>query len=153
MKFIWTQFAAFSLSELYETLAFRQAVLVVEQKSAYQDLDSLDRTAMHLRAMNAEGGLAGYARCHAPTDAAPYASFGRLVISPECRRKGLGRRMVEEILDRLSAHECDVVIGAQLYLQRFYSSFGFVPAGEPYDDVGVWHLQMRLPFAGLKRGL
>ena len=153
MKFIWTQFADFSLGELYETLAFRQAVLVVEQKSAYRDLDSLDGMAMHLRAVKDHVGLVGYARCHGPTDAAPYASFGRLAISRQFRRKGLGKMMVEEILSRLSAHECDVVIDAQLYLQSFYSSFGFVPVGEPYDDVGIGHLQMRLPFATLNQRL
>ena len=39
---------------------------------------------------------------------------------------------------------CDIVIGAQVYLEKFYSHFGFVRDGEPYDDVGVPHLRMRL---------
>src|SRR5215469_13967485 len=102
MQFIWTRFSDFTLDDLYDALAFRQAVLVVEQGSAYADLDSLDRSALHLRAM-ADTGLAGYARCHGPTDLIPHASFGRLVVAPDHRRSGLGRRMVEALLARLAA--------------------------------------------------
>src|SRR5262249_31608972 len=39
-QLIWSRFADFTLDELYAALAFRQAVLVVEQNSAYADLDA-----------------------------------------------------------------------------------------------------------------
>jgi ElaA protein len=143
VQLIWTRFADFTVDELYAALAFRQAVLVVEQNSPYADLDSLDHGASHLRAV-ANTELVGYARCHGPTDIVPHASFGRLVVAPEYRRTGLGREMVREILTRLVGHRCDFVIGAQLYLQKFYSTFGFIVDGEPYDDTGVRHVRMRL---------
>jgi len=33
-------------------------------------------------------------------------------------------------------------IGAQLYLKRFYESFGFVQTGAPYDEDGIPHIYM-----------
>jgi ElaA protein len=143
MQLIWTRFGDFTVDELYAALAFRQAVLVVEQNSPYADLDALDHSALHLRTV-ADTEFVGYARCHAPTDLVPHASFGRLVVAPDYRRQGLGRQMVSEILKRLAGYRCDVVIGAQLHLQKFYSAFGFSPDGEPYDEAGVRHVRMRL---------
>jgi predicted GNAT family N-acyltransferase len=42
--------------------------------------------------------------------------------------------MVKEILTRLGGHKCDVVIGSQLHVQRFYSGFGFFRR-QPYDGL------------------
>ena len=38
-------------------------------------------------------------------------------------------------------------IGAQLYLERFYESFGFTRVGEPYDEDGIMHVDMLLAAA------
>lgn len=52
--------------------------------------------------------------------------------------------LVRRILTRLGEESRDVAIDAQLYLEKFYSDFGFVRDGEPYDDVGVPHVKMRV---------
>jgi ElaA protein len=36
------------------------------------------------------------------------------------------------------------MIGAQQYLTRFYSSFGFQQVGEPYLEDGIPHIHMLL---------
>ena len=36
-------------------------------------------------------------------------------------------------------------IGAQLYLQKFYESFGFVQDSEAYDEDGILHIDMLRP--------
>ena len=41
-------FAELSTGELYALLALREAVFVVEQRCAYQELDGLDQDALHL---------------------------------------------------------------------------------------------------------
>jgi len=35
-----------------------------------------------------------------------------------------------------------ITIGAQLYLKKFYESFGFLPAGNVYDEDGIAHIKM-----------
>jgi ElaA protein len=35
-----------------------------------------------------------------------------------------------------------IKIGAQLYLKRFYESFGFVAQGDVYDEDGIPHICM-----------
>ena len=37
-----------------------------------------------------------------------------------------------------------VALTAQAHLLPFYRSFGFEPAGEPYDDFGRTHVDMEL---------
>jgi ElaA protein len=144
MEFRWCRFEDFSAGELYSALALRQDILVVEQSSPYRDLDFVDQSADHLLA--SEGAaLAGYARSHAPSAGKPCASFGRVVVARQHRGKGLGRELVTRVLARLAQGRCpDILIGAQLYLEEFYSSFGFARDGESYDSEGVMHVDMRL---------
>jgi ElaA protein len=143
MEFRWYRFDEFGSHELYSILALRQEILVVEQRSPYADLDFADQTASHLLAKMGTD-LVAYARCNSPFGEAVFASFGRVVVARQHRGKGLGKELVRRILARLGEESCDIVIGAQLHLEKFYSHFGFVRDSEPYDDVGVPHLRMRL---------
>jgi len=142
IEFRWYRFGEFGSQELYSMLALRQEILVVEQQSPYSDLDFADQTASHLLAkIGAE--FVAYARCTRPSKESAFASFGRVVVSKQYRGRGLGKELVQRSIAHLG-ESCDIVIGAQLYLEKFYSHFGFVRDGEPYDDVGVPHLRMRL---------
>ena len=154
MQFRWCRFEELRSDEIYALLALRQDILVVEQASPYPDLDFLDQTSEHLL-VTTDAGLVAYARCRGPSAEQNYASFGRVVIAREYRGQGLGREIVKRILVRLTeASAADVRIGAQLHLERFYAQFGFARDGEPYDDVGVMHIDMRLrlPQAALPNG-
>jgi ElaA protein len=150
MRFEWRRFETFSAGELYGLLAFRQDVFIVEQNSAYRDLDFLDQRADHLLATVEDGGLAGYLRCLGPEVQGPHAMFGRVVVGPSARRLGLGQALVARAIAHLRATypAADIVIGAQAYLERFYAGFDFVREGELYDDAGVPHYDMRLPASG-----
>ncbi|RZL09256.1 MAG: GNAT family N-acetyltransferase, partial [Hymenobacter sp.] len=75
------------------------------------------------------------------------ASIGRVVTSPRYRRFGLGRQLLQQAIA-----QCDTLfgaqpikIGAQLYLQAFYESFGFVQQGEGYLEDGIPHIYMLRP--------
>jgi ElaA protein len=144
MQFHWRRFEEFTCDELYAVLALRQSILVVEQSSPYPDLDFVDQVADHLLITDNDV-LIGYARCHGPLPGNAYASFGRLAVAGQYRGTGLGKELVGRLLARLAEGSCpDVLIGAQLYLEEFYQRFGFVRDGEPYDDVGVPHVNMQL---------
>jgi len=137
----WQKFEQLSAPALYELLQFRQSIFVVEQRSPYPDLDGLDQNAWHLL-LRCDGELAGYARL-IPT---PPLRIGRVAVAAELRRHGLGRRLMEEALlfCRAQYPGRPVVLTAQAYLVPFYRSFGFEPAGAPFDDFGVAHVDMCL---------
>jgi ElaA protein len=144
LQFRWRRFDELSLGQLYAVLALRQQVFVVEQSSAYADLDFVDQRADHLLVTDGHD-LVGYVRCYGPSPEKPFASFGRLVIVPAHRGEALGNALVRRALARLAQGACrDVQISAQLYLEAFYAQFGFVRCSKPYDDAGILHIDMRL---------
>ena len=136
----WQRFDELSAHLRYEVLRFRQSIFVVEQRSPYADLDGRDQEAWHLL-LQSEGELAGYLRL-IPMP----IRIGRIAVASHFRRRGLGRRLMEEALrvcrERYPAQ--DIILAAQLDLVPFYSSFGFAVISEPYDDFGVMHVEMRM---------
>lgn len=132
--------------ELYELLALRQRVFVVEQACAYQDCDGKDGEALHLLGRGASGALDAYARLLPPGGAFPEASIGRVLTRPEVRRAGVGRALVREaVVEARAAFGAGPIrIGAQAHLARFYGELGFRVASAPYDEDGIAHVEMLL---------
>lgn len=143
----WSRFDELSAPDLYALLWLRHSVLVVEQASPYPEIDGRDPDAHHL-VLLADGNPTpiGCARAFGPDPETGTVSFGRLAVDPAWRGKALGRRLVSESLAFLAQEwpDHDVFIGAQLYLEGFYGSFGFRRVSEVYDDVGIDHIDMRL---------
>jgi ElaA protein len=141
----WRRFDELTAGELYELLRFRQSIFVVEQGSAYPDLDGLDQSAWHLLAW-LETELIGYLRLTATTGPPPMVRIGRVAVSPSLRRGGVGRMLMEKalILCRERFPLQAVALGAQVPLVPFYESLGFATTSEPYDDFGVAHIEMVL---------
>ncbi len=133
--------------ELYEVLALRQKVFIVEQNCPYLDADGRDAGCLHLMGWDDAGRLAAYTRL-LPRGVAyeDYASIGRVVTAPEARGTGAGKRLMEESIRRLyeSLGHCDIKIGAQTYLLRFYEGFGFRSTGREYLEDGIPHTEMVL---------
>jgi ElaA protein len=146
MTLTWTTkpFAALTLAELYDLLRLRVEVFVVEQTCAFQDLDGQDQAAWHLLGYAPTGELAAYARLFAAGISYPEASIGRVVVSPQFRRYGLGRELLDRGLAAVEAHfgPQPIQIGAQLYLKKFYESFGFGQHGPMYLEDGIEHIHM-----------
>jgi ElaA protein len=138
----WHRFEQLSADALYELLRFRQSIFVVEQGSPYPDLDGLDQSAWHLL-LRVAGALAGYLRL---IPAPPSVRIGRVAVTAELRRHGLGHGLIEEALlfCRAQYPGLPVVLTAQAHLVPFYRDFGFEPTGEPFDDFGVTHVVMEL---------
>jgi ElaA protein len=139
-------FDELSVHELYAVLALRSRVFVVEQTCVYLDLDGKDERARHLLGVDEAGTLVAYARIFAPGESYPETAIGRVVTSPEVRKRGHGEELMREAITRATArHGRSIRIGAQRYLERFYRRLGFVPEGEPYDEDGIPHVEMVLP--------
>ena len=143
----WLNFESIPREDLYEVLRQRQAVFVLEQQCLYPDLDGFDQAAHHLMAWHTVDGkreLAAYLRCIAPGIKYPEMSLGRVLTAPAARGTGIGRQLLEQGIRHAEAlhpgHRFR--IGAQLYLEKFYASFGFETVTAPYDEDGIMHIDM-----------
>lgn len=149
IEFTCLSFDDLSLQQLYDIMALRQEVFVVEQNCVYLDADGKDQKAMHLLGYSLEEKLVAYARIM-PKGLSydNYVALGRIVTSPAGRGKGLGRKLVAECLRQCKNlfGEQPIKISAQSYLLDFYKSFGFQTMGEPYLEDGIPHVAMRLEY-------
>ena len=146
----WTVkgFEALTLHELYALLCLRVEIFVVEQACPYAELDGKDRhpEARHIWAGSAGTGIRACARILPPGLSYPGASIGRVAVARKSRGKGLARELVIRSLDLCQDlwPQAPVQIGAQAYLEKFYSSCGFEPASRPYLEDGIPHIDMVL---------
>lgn len=140
-------FDELSARDVYDLLALRQLVFVVEQRCAFLDADGRDAAAIHLLGRGLGGELGLYARITPPGLVYPEPSIGRVVSHPTLRRLGLGRQLMAEAIARTRARfgQRPIRIGAQARLEAFYASFGFTVASERYDEDGIEHVEMLLP--------
>jgi ElaA protein len=142
----WTclRFHALSVDDLYDALALRDAVFVVEQACAFQNTDGADRDSAHLLGRDADGVLQAYLRIVDPGVKYPEPSLGRVVTSTATRGTGLGHRLVAEGIARCAAAWPGraIRIGAQARLEAFYAGHGFVREGADYIEDGIPHCEM-----------
>ena len=148
----WSSFADLAVADLYEMLALRQQVFVLEQTCLYPDIDGLDPSAHHLlgwRTVDGKRELAATLRCLAPGAKYDEMSLGRVVTSPSTRGTGLGRELVAQgIACAEQLHPGHAIrIGAQAHLETFYAGFGFRTVSAPYDEDGIPHIDMLRPAA------
>ena len=141
----WTikRFDELTLDELYNILQLRNEVFIVEQNCVYKDLDGKDRSAWHLMAVE-DGKLVAYTRILPPGVSYNDPAIGRVVTSSLKRRSGLGRELMKRSIEacRIFFGKTSITLSAQVYLQSFYESFGFMPVGEEYLDDGIPHIKM-----------
>lgn len=129
--------------ELFQILKLRALVFNTEQDSTYCDPDDHDLAARHVFACD-KGQVAAYARYFISGDA---VTFGRVVVAKAYRGRGLGKKLVQELLDGIQAHFPGkrVVIHAQSYVTSLYAGFGFQQVGQEFMEAGRKHYQMVHP--------
>lgn len=130
--------------EVYDILALRNEVFVVEQQAIYNDTDYADQKSHHIFVYEGDS-LASYIRLIPKGIKYEEASIGRVVTSPKHRFKGYSRLLMiegmklEHLLDPYSK---GIRISAQSYLQKFYGSLGFKVCSEEYLEDGLPHVEM-----------
>lgn len=146
VQFIWRQFNDLTTAELYEILALRQEVFILEQKICDEkEIDHCDQKAWHLMGLE-NGELVTYLRLFMPGDKYEDAvSFGRVLTKASARGKGYAKLSVLEMLDFLKQKNihAPIEISAQAYLKDFYLNHGFKVTSEPYTEAGILHIGMR----------
>lgn len=143
MKIKVKTFEELTIHELYEVLALRAEVFVVEQDCVYQDIDGKDQKAIHVLGYKNEK-LVAYTRCFDQGIYFEEASIGRVIVKQNERKYGYGhdimKASIEEIEDRFKV--TTIKISAQQYLTKFYESHQFKQIGEGYLEDGIPHIAM-----------
>ena len=143
MNWTCTRFQELGVDNLYDALALRCRVFVLEQ-GPYLDPDGVDRQCWHLLGRDESGTLQAYLRIVDPGVKFAEPSIGRVITSPETRRTGLGRRLFAEGVARCLAlwPGQGIRISAQAHLERFYGGWGFRRVGGEYLEDNIPHLEM-----------
>lgn len=162
-RYLLQAFDQLSASALYQICQAREAVFVVEQACAYQELDGLDPVCLHLQhwatlpIASTSGApaapttpkqpqLAAYARIIPPSvHPKGLPAIGRVLTLPDFRGHGLAHGLMREAIAVCQRHypHLPIYLSAQTYLMGFYQSLGFVPQGERYLEDGIEHIDMR----------
>jgi ElaA protein len=143
LNWVFKAFNELLVHELYAIMQLRQEVFVVEQNCPYLDADGKDLKSHHLMGcLNNE--LVAYSRIVPPGVSYDEVSIGRVVTATEHRKMAYGRQLMNASISQIEKAYglVPIRIGAQLYLKRFYESFGFVQQGEPYLEDGIPHIIM-----------
>jgi ElaA protein len=146
IQYQFKTFESLSIQELYAIMQVRNDVFVYEQHCYYQDLDDKDQACIHVLVRNEQQKLVAYCRILPPGLTYPTHSIGRVLVISAYRKQQLGRALMQKTLDYiLSTYgKVPLTIEAQLYLQAFYESLGFVRTSDVFDDAGIDHVEMQL---------
>lgn len=148
MQLQWTltSFEQLSVYQLYKIMQLRNAVFVVEQNCNFQDADDKDQQAWHLCAWH-EDTLVAYTRLLPPGISYAEASIGRVLNARSVRGRNIGKELMERSIEAVYQlfGNTPIKIGAQLYLKKFYQSFGFTTCSDIYLEDEIEHIKMILP--------
>ena len=145
MEILIKSFDQLGTQELYDILALRSEIFVVEQECAYQDLDYLDQQSTHVLGTD-DGKLIAYTRVVPPgLSYDDYVAIGRVVVDREHRRQNLGYEIME-VSNKLAiqTYERSIKISAQVYAIPFYEKLGYSVVGEEYLEDDIPHTAMIL---------
>lgn len=139
------KFSELSVDELYELLQLRFDVFVIEQQSIYPDLDNKDKQCFHLLGkLEDTNEIVAYSRLLPSGLSYDDLSIGRVLTALKHRKSNFGKELMKrsvEELERMYPNQ-SIRISAQIYLIKFYNSFGFIEHGEIYDEDGIEHIEM-----------
>ncbi len=130
---------------LYDMLALREAVFVVEQSCAYQELDGLDITAQHLL-VTRDRAVVACLRMLPPPGQTSRVRIGRVAVSPDWRKRGIAGMLMRNAIEKSHRDypSSEIYLDAQTYMQGFYESLGFQVCGYEFLEDGIAHVPMHM---------
>lgn len=116
------------------------------------EFDGLDRGATHFLAYQGESANTSCSRAIGTARVrlvdSQTAKLERLAVLPDFRKYGVGRKIVETILEFLANKNIsDLRIHAQISVVGFYQKLGFVAEGEEFEEAGISHIKMNYRFS------
>lgn len=135
-----------TVDEFYDIARVRTEVFYLEQRIDDIELDDDDRleSTEHWYIRD-DAGVAAYLRVlvrESPRQGDRDARhlIGRVVTRADRRREGLARRLLDEVIERHSAHP--MALHAQVAVKAVYAAVGFEPYGDEYLEAGISHIGM-----------
>jgi predicted GNAT family N-acyltransferase len=129
----WEQFGASAREIRLEVFVAEQAV------PAEFEIDRYDPVCVHALAFDPAGRAIGTGRL------LPDSHIGRVAVRREARSRGVGAAIMRELMAAAARRGDDrAELSSQLHAERFYLKLGFVRIGEPYEEVGIPHVTMRV---------
>jgi len=121
----------------------RRTVFIEEQRiPAELEWDEHDLTAVHAVARNKLGQVIGTGRLI--PEAPGLARIGRMAVHRTLRGGGHGEAVLRALEAAAAARgDTEVMLHAQRSAERFYARLGYAPHGEPFEEAGIAHLEMR----------
>lgn len=126
-----------------ELLRLIRHKVFVEEQHVPESLewDEHDETASHWIALGADGTLLGCARLQ------PDGKIGRMAVSAGHRDQGIGRMILDRVLEQAAETLDEVYLYAQVSAIGFYERAGFHAVGEEFDEADIPHRKMLLRFS------
>lgn len=138
VKFQEASAAEMDSLSLYSVLKLRTDVFVVEQGSAYDELDGRD-VEPDARMFWAEGDNKVLATLRVLAEEDGWR-IGRVATEADARGKGLAAELMRRAVDVCAGEK--IVLDAQQPLERWYEAFGFTRSGEIFFEDGIPHVPM-----------
>jgi YbgC/YbaW family acyl-CoA thioester hydrolase len=123
----------------------RSEVFLNEQQiPAEMEWDDGDAKAVHAVAFNRLDQAVATGRL--VQERPGVARIGRVAVHRALRGSGVGRQVMQALLDAASARgEREATLSAQRSAQEFYLGLGFRPRGEAFEEAGIPHIEMVRP--------
>jgi hypothetical protein len=124
--------------------AIRRKVFIEEQAvPESMEWDEDDAGALHFLGLLPDGTAIATARL------LPDGRLGRMAVLPPWRRQGLGRQLLDAVMDyACRAGYQPISLHAQTAVRGFYEQAGFVAEGEVFEEAGIPHQRMRHTIGG-----
>ncbi len=120
----------------------RTAVFVKEQGIPMEmEWDEADNTAVHAVAYNGLGQ--GIATGRLVRQAEGVGKIGRMAVHRTLRGSRVGGEILHMLMNVARQRgDREVMLYAQRSAEGFYQRLGFAPRGEPFEEVGIAHIEM-----------
>jgi YbgC/YbaW family acyl-CoA thioester hydrolase len=123
--------------------ALRRAVFVEEQNIPESlEWDEHDAVVLHAVARNRLGQVIATGRLLHAEDGVSH--IGRMAVHRNLRSGGHGAAVVRVLEEAAQARgDREVALNAQRSAERFYARLGYAVHGEPFEEAGIPHIEMR----------
>lgn len=119
--------------------AVRYAVFVEEQGVPVElEWDEWDEPSWHALAVAEDGTVLATGRL------LPDGHIGRMAVLQSARGTGVGAKVLDALMQKAAELGYpELVLNAQTHAMPFYARAGFAPVGEPFEEAGIPHMEMR----------
>ncbi len=127
--------------------AIRTRVFVHEQRiPAELEWDAADASALHAVVYNRLQQPVATGRLLQVRPG--LGQIGRVAVHEVLRGGGAGQVVMQALVDAARRRgDTELMLHAQRSAENFYARLGFVARGEPFDEVGIPHIEMAMPLA------